>query len=222
MNPLRRAAHLLRQGWLSLTMRSSGDYWERRYRLGMTSGPGSTGKLAIFKAEVLNRFVRDNGIGTVIEFGCGDGTQLAFAEYPSYLGIDVSPAAIDRCCRRFAGDATKSFRLQGGAGGAGDVEQADLTLSLDVIYHLLEDPVYHRYMDDLFGASRRWVVVYSSNREESTGARHVRHRRFLDDVRARFPEFSVVGKVENPFPAESFADFYFFERTSSASAASRP
>ena len=101
MNPLRRAAHLLRQGWLSLTMRSSGDYWERRYRLGMTSGPGSAGKLASFKADVLNEFVRDNGVQSVIEFGCGDGTQLTLAKYPSL--------SRPRCLARGDGSLRRSF-----------------------------------------------------------------------------------------------------------------
>ena len=49
-------------------------------------------RLAAFKAEVPNDFVRARGIDSVIEFGCGDGAQLALAEYPAYVGIDVSPA----------------------------------------------------------------------------------------------------------------------------------
>lgn len=214
MNPIQRIAHLLRQGWLSLSMRSSGDYWDRRYRLGMTSGPGSTGVLARFKADVLNGFVREHGVQTVIEFGCGDGTQLALAEYPRYLGIDVSPTAIEMCRKRFSGDQTKSFRLQQGHPVPGETGLADLTLSLDVIYHLLEDDVYAAYLADLFGASRQWVIVYSSNREEAVRARHVRHRPFVDDVRRRHPGFELVRKIDNPYPAESFADFYIFRRTS--------
>lgn len=212
MNSLQRIAHLLRQGWLSLSMRSSGDYWERRYRLGMTSGPGSTGELARFKAGFLNGFVREHGVQTVIEFGCGDGTQLSLAEYPRYLGIDVSPAAIELCRKRFAGDQTKSFSLQTGDAGTGLAGLADLTLSLDVIYHLLEDDVYARHLADLFGASRHWVIVYSSNREEAVRARHVRHRPFVDDVRRLHPGFELVRRIDNPFPVQSFADFYVFKR----------
>src|SRR5437899_4317923 len=57
------------------------------------SGLGSYDKLAEFKAEVLNGFVKENTIKSVIEYGCGDGNQLKFAEYPSYLGFDVSVKA---------------------------------------------------------------------------------------------------------------------------------
>lgn len=214
MNLLRRAGHLAGQAWLGLTARSSGDYWEKRYRLGMNSGSGSIGDLARFKADVLNAHVREQGIQSVIEFGCGDGLQLVLAHYPSYVGLDVSRTAVRLCTSRFAGDATKSFLWyqESQSGNLPSYLQADLTLSLDVIYHLLEDDVYWRYLRNLFGCSRRQVIVYSSNRDERQFARHVKHRRFVDDVRAEFPAFSLVRTLENPFRDQSFADFFFFSR----------
>jgi SAM-dependent methyltransferase len=216
LSVLTRFRHLLGQAWLRLRMNSSADYWERRYRLGMTSGSGSEGELAAFKARVINEFVRAQGIQTVIELGCGDGQQLALAEYPQYLGVDVSQAAVELCRRRFAGDRTKAFLWEVGSGTplATRVAQADLTLSLDVIYHLLEDEVYRRYLADLFGTSRRHVIVYSSNRPDTGTAPHVRHREFTRDVTADFPEFSLVRTVKNPYPSRSFADFYVFCRAS--------
>lgn len=219
MKLLERLRHLLGQAWLSARLKDSKGYWEDRYRLGMTSGSGSAGALARFKANVLNGFVREHGVESVIEFGCGDGSQLALAHYPQYLGFDVSPAALELCRRRFATDATKSFRLL--QDGGANPQPADLTLSLDVIYHLLEDDVYLRHLDALFGASRRWVIAYSSNSEAATRARHVRHRRFTEDVRLRHPEFRFVRKIDNELPAESFADFYVFERAPSKPASSR-
>ncbi len=53
----------------------SQDYWVKRYAKGGNSGPGSYSELAKFKASVLNAFVREHGIQSVIEFGCGDGNQ---------------------------------------------------------------------------------------------------------------------------------------------------
>src|SRR5690625_7083258 len=69
----------------------SQEYWEQRYASGVHSGAGSYKKFAQFKADTLNRFVSEHGIRTVTEFGCGDGNQLLLAQYPQYLGIDVSP-----------------------------------------------------------------------------------------------------------------------------------
>jgi hypothetical protein len=94
-----------------LAFPGSASFWDSVYRQGGTSGPGSYGHLAEFKAEILNEFVRAKGIRTVIEFGCGDGAQLQLARYPEYVGIDVAAGSIDRCCHLFADDPTKRFYL---------------------------------------------------------------------------------------------------------------
>lgn len=88
---------------------NSGDYWEERYRSGGDSGAGSYSRLAHFKADFLNEFVVANEIKSVIEFGSGDGAQLELANYPTYIGVDVSWTAIASIRRRFSGDATKKF-----------------------------------------------------------------------------------------------------------------
>ena len=214
MSLIARLRHLLGQAWLATRRRSSLDYWESRYRLGMTSGSGSMGELARFKARVLNDFVREQGIQSVIEFGCGDGMQLALAEYPRYIGIDVSRTAIALCRQRFASDATKSFLWQGDPEreAGSQLPTAQLALSLDVIYHLLEDDVYRRYLGDLFNSAERHVIIYSSNHEVPASAEHVRHRAFLRDVEAGFPAFRLVRRIDNALPSQSFADFYVFTR----------
>lgn len=217
--------HAFGQLWLTLTMRSSAGYWDTRYKLGLTSGSGSEGALVTYKAAVLNEFVAARGIRTVIELGCGDGQQLAHARYPRYLGLDVSPRAIELCESRFGSSAGRSFLWYDPAHAhrLGDFIRADLTLSLDVIYHLVEDAVYDRYLEDLFTLSERHVIVYSSNRSDGGSLRHVRHRAFVADVAARFPQFRLTQHLPNAHPKLSFADFYFFEREpTSAGASSRP
>lgn len=215
--------HALGQLWLTLTMRSSAGYWDTRYKLGLSSGSGSEGMMVTYKAQVLNDFVASQGIESVLELGCGDGQQLAHARYPRYLGLDVSPRAIELCEARFATTRGRSFLWYDPAHThrLGEHLQADLTMSLDVIYHLIEDPVYDRYLDDLFTLSRRHVVVYSSNHAEGGSLRHVRHRPFAADVAARFPQFRLLRHLPNPHRGLSFADFYFFEREPAASANSR-
>jgi|SRR5208282_2162844 len=92
----------------------SAAYWDGRYRAGGTSGDGSYGRLAAFKAEIINEFVRRHNIGSVIEFGCGDGSQLSLMHYPKYVGLDVSAEAVRMCASRFAKDESKSFFLYAG------------------------------------------------------------------------------------------------------------
>ena len=91
---------------------------------------------------MLNKFVTTHHIQSIIEFGCGDGNQLNLAKHPLYLGPDVSKAAILRCQELFKLDDYKSFRVMSEYKG----EKADLTLSLNVIYHLVEDEIFENYM----------------------------------------------------------------------------
>jgi SAM-dependent methyltransferase len=80
---------------------NSVDYWIKRYKTGGNSGAGSYNRLAEFKAEVVNSFVKNNNVQTVIEFGCGDGNQLKYLDIPHYLGYDVSPDAVEYCKKVF-------------------------------------------------------------------------------------------------------------------------
>lgn len=209
-----RLLQVFRQLALAARSGSSTDYWRRRYRAGLDSGAGSHGQLAEFKARVLNDFVRSNDIRSVLELGCGDGNQLALADYPSYLGLDVSGEAIDLCLRRFAGDPTKSFLWYDPVRTVrmGSRLSADLVLSLDVIYHLLEDDVYDRHLELMFEYARRWAIIYSSNRPTRDRAWHVRNREFTADVAARFPSFELVRVIENPHRELTPADFYVYRR----------
>lgn len=194
---------------------SSEHYWERRYREGGNSGPGSYNHLARFKADVLNDFVAREGIQSVIEFGCGDGNQLALARYPSYTGYDVSPTAIAICRAAFPEDSTKEFHLLSEYDG----RQADLALSLDVIFHLVEDDVFVRYMKTLFGSASRFVAIYSSDRDDDTLDRHVRHRNFSKWVAESRPDWRLAQHIPNRHPYDgdyartSFADLFIYIHT---------
>jgi SAM-dependent methyltransferase len=200
-----------------LAFPGSASFWESVYRHGGTSGPGSYGRLAQFKAEVLNDFVRTRNVRTVVEFGCGDGAQLSLAKYPEYVGVDVSPVAVRRCSLLFASDRSKRFFLIGAL--PADLGTFDLVLSLDVIYHLVEDRVFEEYMSRLFSFSLRYVVIYASNYDAWTEAHHVRHRNFTAWIDKKAPKWRAAGFIANPFPADplqpdetSFADFHFFIR----------
>ena len=191
----------------------SDDYWEARYREGGTSGKGSYGHLAEYKAKVINEFIAAHGIRSVIEFGSGDGNQLSLLRPPRYLGLDVAPSALERLRQRFAGDKTKSFHFYGAEVDlAAKGLRAELGLSLDVIYHLVEDAVFEKYMHDLFEASERFVIVYSSNDTSSGTHPHVRDRRFSDFIDAHLPQWKLAEHLENPHRAESRSDFFIYQK----------
>jgi len=202
----------------------SGRYWENRYAAGGTSGAGSYGELAQFKARVLNELVVTEGIRSVIEFGCGDGNQLSLAEYPVYSGLDVSLTAVQTCAKRFSSDRTKSFFLYSPEGfyDNGGILRADLALSLDVIYHLVEDAVYAKYLQHLFSSAGRLVVIYSSNYEGPI-SRHERPRQFTNYVSQHFPAWKLESVIQNEHPyvaateQGSQADFYIYRLGTSVS-----
>lgn len=193
----------------------SSAYWEKRYAKGGNSGVGSYSKFAEFKAEILNTFCIKHDVTSVIEFGCGDGNQLLLANYSTYLGLDVSQTVIASCKARFFTDTSKRFELMADYAG----ETADLSLSLDVIYHLVEDEVFDSYMRALFRAAKRYVVIYASDSEENDGYKgtHVKHRKFTAWIKENVSNCKLVARIENKYPYEgdyregSFADFYLYE-----------
>ncbi|TDX17609.1 hypothetical protein EDF88_1898 [Buttiauxella sp. BIGb0552] len=205
----------------TLNFEHSAQYWDDRYRLQGNSGAGSYGCLADFKAETINRFVDEKNIQSVIEFGCGDGNQLSLSRYPRYTGFDVSEYALQRCINRFASDPTKDFYHV----NKWDRQQADLTLSLDVLYHLIEESVFEKYMETLFAAAKKFVIIYSSNDEQlnhllSGHVKHVRHRKFTDWIISNMADkWGFHDLIPNQYPFDihdqintSFADFYIFHR----------
>jgi SAM-dependent methyltransferase len=206
-----RQISLLRQ---RMAYSDSARFWEDNYAQGKTSGNGSYGALAEGKRRFLNELVAARAVRSVIEFGCGDGNQLSLADYPSYIGLDVSRSAIRLCRQRFAGDPGKSFFLYDGncfTDRAG-IFTAELALSLDVVYHLTEDAAFESYLRHLFAAGQRLVVIYSTNARFGGTAPHVRHRHFTPWVEANCPAWRLTGVIPGPNTERARADFFVYER----------
>lgn len=176
----------------------SDQYWEDRYSLGGNSGAGSFGRLARFKADFLNSFVKEKGLSTVVEFGCGDGAQLQLSEYPHYIGFDVSKTAIDKCKAKFSDKINYEFHLVG-SDQYNNLQPVDITLSIDVIYHLVEDDVFGLYMKKLFSSSEKFVVIYSYDFEQAYSSKHERGRNFSVWVEKYAPEWALIEHIPNKY-----------------------
>lgn len=199
----------------------SSNYWDNRYIGGGNSGAGSYGQLAMFKNRIITSFCESNHITRLLEFGSGDGNQASLL--PSsfqYTGLDTSPKAISICKARFEKDLNKQFILFTGKKGFCKKKglSATVTLSLDVIYHLIEDKTFENYMNELFFASEKYVIIYSSDRVDIQEAPHVKHRKFTEYVRKNFTQFELIKHITNEFSPDkkledqSFADFYIYEK----------
>lgn len=198
---------------------SVGGYWENRYLHCGTSGAGSYGRLAIFKSEIINEFIVNNGIESVIEFGCGDGNQLSLmVSEVDYLGLDVSETAVKICQEKFSIDSNKRFAILDDF--KRHPELAVMTMSLDVIYHLVDDGIFHDYMEILFLCSKEYCVIYSANVDEKTADPHVKKRKFSNWIDKYAPEWELEEFMPNRYPMRagsdpnntSFADFFIYKK----------
>lgn len=194
-------------------------FWEARYQSGGTSGPGSYGRLAEFKISTINSVIQERQIASILDMGCGDGNQIAQLADVDYLGVDVSQDAVNHCRQAYKGAHNRCFLARDELSD----ETAEMTMSLDVVYHLVEDPIFEVYMTDLFDRSEKFVLIYSSDFDQlclSPIARpvHVRHRAFSDWVSAHRPDWKLQSRIDNPYKKKSsgssqnvsFADFYLY------------
>lgn len=197
---------------------STENYWNKRYEQGGTSGQGSTGRLAIYKARIVNTFIRKHKLKSLVDLGCGDGAVASLIDIPEYHGVDISSAAINLCRQRFVADHSKHFY------DYEDYERcpikASVALSLDVIFHLVEDALYHSYMQLLFLSASQYCIVYSCNEPRlPTDHPHMNRRCFTDWIQQHAPYWRLRALKRNAFPysrlcdqkASSISDFYFFE-----------
>lgn len=185
-------------------------YWEERYRKNGNSGAGSYGSYAIYKAGIINDFIKNHNISEAIEFGCGDGNQLQLLEMEKYTGIDVAESALKICRELYKQDTTKKFLLYDQFLQQQQIAATkyELCLSLDVIYHLVEENVYQNYMKALFEASGKYVMIYAW--DISSGNKvHVRHRKFSKWIEEHAPGFRLIGHIAGN---NTFCDFFIYQK----------
>lgn len=182
------------------------NYWKIRYEDGGDSGAGSYGEYAIYKAEIINNYIQKYGIKTISDLGCGDGNQISLLRgFETYCGYDISEFIIKKCREKFSGSSMMFFC------DITDIPDAELTISLDVIYHIVNEKEYEKYLSYLFDKSKKYVLIFSSNYDGNNGiVEHIHHRKFTDWVDKNKPEFQLVEDIDN-FLLTS-AKFFLFER----------
>lgn len=200
-------------------MFNSRNYWTQRYLRGGNSGAGSYDKVAIYKGKIINKFIKNKNIKTLIDFGVGDGNQLKYIDTSNlkYIGIDISEFIISKCKILFRHDPSKTFLLDL------DVDKktkSDLVISCDVLYHLIEDSIYNKYMKNLFSMSKKYVLIYARD-EDLNLAKHVKFRKFSKYIENNFPNWELIQHIPNMYPQKNLygdntncspSDFYIYEK----------
>lgn len=157
--------------------------WESRYAKGGDSGPGSRGAAAQTKADRINRTITDHRIGSVVDWGCGDGQVASLIDVSCYLGVDPSRTALTLAAGRCGNRPGWSWLHLDLDRPPNLTVTADLALSCDVIFHLTDDRSYRQHLGWLFTAPRVLVHATDYNTEPR---KHIRHHRFTDDVPASY------------------------------------
>ena len=149
-----------------------------------------------------------------MEFGCGDGNQLSYYKIKKYIGIDVSETAISICEDKYKYDNRKEFITYNDYKTQKDeIKNADLTLSIDVIFHLVEDYVFKEYITELFKRSNNYVIIYSTNFNKKYKSPHQLDREFISYIQMNINNFNLVKKVNNPYKGDkTMSDFYIYKK----------
>lgn len=171
-------------------------YWQQRYLSGGNSGTGSTGALRAFKSATVNAIIEKYSVSSILDLGCGDGGQIFDIAVKSYVGIDVSEAAVELCRKRHGNKVGWSFctasQLDKGV-------TADMTMSLDVIYHISDPKDYQDYLETLWRKAARLITIYSSISANESCTPHIVHRPCIDDLLASCKGvFKVAETIEPP------------------------
>ena len=201
---------------------NSGEYWKQRYNNNGNSGSGSYGRLCEFKNRVLNRLVKENNIAKVIEIGCGDGNILINSAYKEYRGYDISEKVVKICQDKIKKENYEFEVIKSDTA----IEKGDLVLSLDVIFHLIEDEEYYKYMYSLFTHSTKWVIIYTSDMNEKefnekygVQGSHVKSRKITEFIKNNVKNWDLVKTIHNEYPYNlndrnntSFSNFYIYQK----------
>jgi 2-polyprenyl-3-methyl-5-hydroxy-6-metoxy-1,4-benzoquinol methylase len=173
----------------------SDEYWEARYKNHGSSGDGSYGNKAEFKGKIITDFINQRQIETIIDYGVGDGNQLKYINTTNkhYIGLDVSSTAVNLCREKFKDDSSKIFQTIADFNFS---KKADLAISLDVIFHLVDDSIYASYMEHLFEMSQKYVIIHSVDNDYNE-AQHVKFRKFTPYIEQNFNQWKLIDLIPN-------------------------
>lgn len=108
---------------------------------GCGSGQGSLPKYTRGYAGFLERFVRERGVRSVVDVGCGDWQFSRYIDWgsASYQGLDVVGSVIEANQRDYAREGVAFTHY---SGDPDEVPAADLLIVKDVLQHLADDYVH--------------------------------------------------------------------------------
>lgn len=195
----------------------SNEYWENRYKNNETSGDGSYGKLALFKSSIINNFIKDYNIKSILDLGCGDGNQLKYFNTTNinYIGVDPSITIINKLKEIYKNDKNKNFITLDEKINT----KVELTLSCDILFHLINSNIWEKHIANLFNISTKYVIIYAYDFDEDWN-NHCKSRKFTDFIKKKYSNWQLIKVIKNKYPLfegcddqnASMSDFYFYKK----------
>lgn len=172
-------------------------YWNNRYYNGRSSGYGSYGKQLKKKLKYLSGL----DIESISEIGCGDfnfGKNL-LKLYPEayYVGQDISELIIAK--------NQKEYPKYQFTTNLGELIKADLTLCIDVLFHITDDAEYYFLLENLKNNWKKYLAITANEEENPRTSAHVKIRRFDPSYFGKPIIKEIVEKEGNLY-------FYLFEK----------
>ncbi len=145
-------------------------FWNNRYANGRNSGAGSYGEML----EKKLKWLKGLDIQTICEIGCGDfnfGHNL-MKLYPKayYIGQDISEYIIDK--------NRKDFLQYQFTTDMKELIQADLTLCIDVLFHITDDREYEDLLTNIENNWTKYLAITAYEYENPHTSPHVKIRKF--------------------------------------------
>jgi hypothetical protein len=134
-------------------------FWDNRYREGGNSWLWSYWENAIYKANFINKIIKEHNIQSAVEIGCWDWANLWLYNIQRYKWYDVSQKAIDICNEMYKEDNTKEFYVNN---ENTDFYEAELSLWLDMIYHIFPRAKWEKMVDKIIEAWKKYVILYTT------------------------------------------------------------
>lgn len=177
------------------------QHWDQRYSTGGNSGNGSYGNSAIGKGKYISDVIKKFKIKTINDLGHGDGNQLKYFEGDfKYYGYDVSSYINSKLANEYKDNPKYTF-----LDSVGKMNKGDLALSLDVIYHIIQEDEYYKYLDTLFSLGD-YVLIYAVDMDHKFTP-YFQARKFTPYIDSTFPQFKLLD-VQDGF--ERYVKFYLY------------
>lgn len=131
------------------------EYWENIYASGGNSGAGSRGKLKDWKWSQITESIGDTS--NIVDIGCGDMKFIGGHEPINYVGIDISKTIID--VNKLVYPNYIFYNIN--ADQYIPQLRAPVVLCMDLLFHIIDDDIYYKILDNIIKYSSKYIVIYS-------------------------------------------------------------